>query len=258
MFENKVKKLLSSNKVAWGAALREPSNLIAKMTIDTGIDFLWLDTEHCPYTAESVTLVPVLCRLKGCVPVLRVAGLDPNLIKKALDIGASGIIVPQVNNAEEARLAVRYAKYPPAGMRGVSPSWTTYMDISQTEYLSAANGETLIVVQIETPDGIRNLESISEVEGVDVVMAGPADLAACLGHIGNVNHPSVQTFLEEFPGRVAPSGKASGIAVSGIEKSKQLPAQGYRFINIGDILNWGFVGLSSDLKHLKELTNSSS
>ena len=252
MFENKVKELLAQGKAAWGAGLLDASLLAAKLTVNTGIDFLWIDTEHSLYGLEAIAMVPVICRMIGCIPVVRVATLDPGLIKKALDIGDSAVMTPQVNNAAEARLAVRYAKYPPQGNRGVSPIWTIFMDVSYSDYLPAANDETCVIVQVETPEGIDNLEAIAEVEGVDVVFAGPSDLAASLGYIGQTTHPVVQKFLDEFPRRVAKVGKASGISLTGFEACRKAYEQGYRFINIGHILSQGYLGLTTDLKRLRD------
>ena len=104
--------------------LPDASDLLAKTTVDTGIDFLWIDTEHTRYGIEAVAMVPVICRAAGCVPIVRVAELSQGMIKKVLDSGARGVMVPQINGAREARLAVEYAKYPPQGSRGVSPWWT--------------------------------------------------------------------------------------------------------------------------------------
>jgi 2-keto-3-deoxy-L-rhamnonate aldolase RhmA len=252
-FESKVKKLLAQGKPAWGAALPDASDLTAKFTVDTGVDFLWIDLEHRPYDVAEIRWVPIICRMKDCVPMIRVAGLDPQLIKKALDVGASAIMVPQVNTAEEARRAVQYAKYPPQGTRGISPLWTFFMDVSWDDYLPAANDETCVIVQIESPEGVKNLEAIADVDGVDVVFAGPADLSASLGHIGQPNHPEVQRFLEDFPRRVAKRGKPSGITFGSFEACKQSFEQGYRFINIGSILTHGSQGLAADLKRLREL-----
>jgi len=252
VFENKVKKLLAQGKAAWGAGLLDSSLLMAKFTVNTGIDFLWMDTEHGVYGLESIAMVPVICRLHGCVPMVRVATLDAGLIKKALDIGASAVMIPQVSNAAEARLAVRYSKYPPEGIRGVSPIWTMFMDVSYSDYLPAANDETCVIVQVETPEGIENLEAIAEVEGVDVVFAGPSDLAASLGYIGQNTHPVVQKFLEDFPRRVAKAGKSSGISLAGFEACRKAFEQGYRFICIGHILLQGHLGLTADLIQLRE------
>ena len=252
MFENKVKQLLSNGKAAWGAGLPDASDVMAKLSVNTGIDFLWIDLEHRPYSVHEVRWVPIICRAAGCMPMIRVPGLDPLHIKKALDIGANTIMVPQVNTAEEARLAVQYAKYPPDGIRGISPQWTVLMDISWDDYLPAANDETCIIVQIETPAGMENLEAIAEVDGVDVVFAGPMDISASLGRIGQVKHPDVQKYLEEFPKRVAKCGKPSGITFIDIEDCRRAYDQGYRFINIGTVLHQGMDGLKAELKKFRE------
>lgn len=251
MLENKIKKLFSEGRRVYGATLLEPSNIIAKNTINAGIDFLWIDTEHTRYGVESLEMVPIICRLAGCVPVIRVAGLDSVLIKKALDIGAGAVMVPQVETAEQAKLAVQYAKYPPIGTRGVSPSWILYMDLSFDEYLPVANDENSLIVQIESAKGMENVEAIADVEGVDILMVGPVDLSASLGHIGQVNHPEVQRLIEDFPKRVAKTGKWSGAPARGYDQSKKYRDWGYQFINIGNILR-GVDGLTQDLQKLRQ------
>lgn len=256
MFDNRVKKLLAAGKPAFGASLPDASDLLAKFTVNTGVDFLWVDLEHRPFDAVAVRWVPIICRGKGCACMVRVAGLDPQLIKKALDIGANSIMIPQVSSADEARQAVRYAKYPPQGSRGISPLWTFYMDVAYDDYLPVANDETCVVVQIETPDGIKNLEAIAAVDGVDVVFAGPLDLSASLGHIGKIEHPDVQRYLENFPRRVAASGKAAGITFGNFDSCKRAYEQGYRFINFGSILSHGTIGLTADLQRLRKLAGA--
>src|SRR5262245_59236599 len=101
MSVNKVKQLLADGKTAWGASLTDASEYIAKGTGDTGVVFLWIDLEHRPFDVYEVRWMPLIARGKGVVPLVRVAGLDPMSIKKALDIGASAIMVPQINTAEE-------------------------------------------------------------------------------------------------------------------------------------------------------------
>ena len=251
--ENNVKKILSEGGTAWGASLADASELLAKFTLDAGVDFLWVDTEHRPYGADKIKWIPILCRLQGRSTVVRVAGLDPQLIKKALDVGANTIMVPQVNSAEEARLGVEYAKYPPQGTRGISPLWNFYLDVSYDEYLPAANDETCVIVQTETLEGINNVEAIAEVEGVDVVFAGPLDSSAALGQMGNIGHPEVQKFLEEFPRRVEKTGKASGITFFGFDDCYRAYNQGYRFIAVGNLASYGKVGLQAYLTKLREL-----
>ena len=185
--------------------------------------------------------------------MVRVPGLDSSWIKKALDIGANTIMVPQINTAEEAQRAVEFAKYPPDGSRGISPLWTALMDVTWDDYLPAANEETCVVVQIESPEGIENLDAIAAVDGVDVVFAGPADLSAALGVIGQFNHPDLQEFLASFPVRVAAHGKPAGITFATIEQCRRSYEQGYRFINTGTLIQHGIDGLKSRLAELRGL-----
>ena len=253
MFENRVKQLLQAGRAAWGAGLADASEIVAQTTIETGIDFLWIDLEHRPYEVEAVRWIPLFCRRKSCVALIRVAGLESHLIKKALDIGASAIMVPQVNSAEEAEQAVQYCKYPPEGTRGVSPLWPHFEGVSWSDYLPRANRETLVVVQIETASGIENLESIAAVPGVDVLFVGPTDTSAALGHIGQIEHPEVQAFLADFPRRVAPSGKASGITLQSLDECRRAYGQGYRFISCGNVVLSGQAALTSDLDRLRTM-----
>ncbi|MFO0819094.1 MAG: aldolase/citrate lyase family protein [Pirellulales bacterium] len=253
MFDNRVKRLLREGRAAWGVTLPDASNVMAKASINAGIDFLWVDLEHRPFEVDAVTWVPILCRQKNCACVVRVSGLSPQLAKKALDIGANGVMFPQINTPEEARLAVEYCKYPPQGSRGISPQWTHMMDVAWSDYLPAANDETCVIVQVETPEGIKNLDAIAAVQGVDIVFAGPNDLAASLGFIGNNKHPEVQAYLADFPGRVAAQGKAAGVTFADIEACRQAYQQGYRFISFGTILLHGSRGIESELTRFRAL-----
>jgi len=251
MFENRVKQCLSEGRAAWGAAVPDTSEIVAKLTINCGVDFLWIDLEHRPYGPHEVRWIPILCRQAGCVPMIRVPGLDSSWIKKALDIGASMVMIPQINTADEAKRAVEYAKYPPVGSRGISPGWTAFMDITWDEYLPAANDETGVIVQIESPMGIKNLDAIAAVEGVDVVFAGPADLSASLGVIGQFGHPNLKSFLAEFPKQVAAHGKPAGITFGTLDECQRSYEQGYRFINVGTLLQHGIDGLKAGLGQLR-------
>ena len=253
MFINPIKKNFETGKVVLGSNAPDASDFVAKLTINTGIDFLWIDLEHRPYGPHEVRWMPILCRQAGCSPMIRVPGLDPMWIKKALDIGANTIMVPQVNTADEAKRAVEYAKYPPEGSRGISPMWTVMMDVAWEDYLPVANQETAVVVQIETPEGMQNLDEIAKVDGVDVVFAGPADLSASLGVIGQFQHPKLQEYLADFPKRVAEHGKPAGITFMALDPCLKAYEQGYRFINVGSAVHLGIDGLSAGLKQIRDM-----
>lgn len=253
MFENRIKQRFSEGRAAWGSAVPDASEVLAKQTINCGIDFLWIDLEHRPYGTHEVRWMPIMCRQAGCSAMIRVPGLDSSWIKKALDIGANTVMIPQINTADEAKRAVEYAKYPPIGSRGISPLWTMFMDVTWDEYLPAANDETCVVVQIETPQGIENLDAIAAVDGVDVVFAGPADLSASLGVIGQFSHPKLQNFLASFPERIAAHGKPAGITFLTLEQCRNAYGQGYRFINVGSVIPHGVEGLKAGLAELRAL-----
>ena len=250
-FENPVKVKLARGEAVWGASAMVADTFACQLTIATGIDFLWIDTEHAPFAPEDVGLVPVLARQQGCSPMIRVAGLDASLIKKSLDAGASTIMIPQVNNAEEARAAVRFSKYAPEGTRGVSPGWTFYANVSWDDYLPRANKETCVVVQVESLEGMENVEAIAAVEGVDVVFAGPMDLSAAMGFIGQTKRPELQAFLADFPKRVATQGKIAGVTTGAGADAQNRFKQGYRFMSMGGLLFSGQTGLIRDLKELR-------
>lgn len=251
MFENRIKTVLASGGVAVGAATPDASEVVAKQTVNCGIDFLWIDLEHRPYGTHEVRWMPLICRQAGCSTMIRVPGLDSNWIKKSLDIGANTIMVPQVNTADEAKRAVEYAKYPPEGTRGISPMWTAMLDVTWDEYLPVANDETALVLQIETPQGIENLAEIAAVDGVDVVFAGPADLSASMGFIGQFEHPDLLRFLADFPKRVADCGKPAGITYAELSKCQRARQWGYRFINVGTVIHHGIEGLKAGLAELR-------
>lgn len=251
-FENPVKQKLARGEAVWGTSALVADPFAWQLVLSVGPDFLWMDTEHSPYGANDFGLVPILARQQGCMPMIRVAGIDSSQIKKALDAGASSIMVPQVNNAEEARAVVRAAKYPPEGARGVSPGWTFYMNVSWDDYLPHANKETCVVVQVESIEGMENVEAIAAVDGVDVVFAGPMDLSAVFGVIGNTGDAKVQSFLADFPKRVASQGKAAGVTTGSTSEGQLRYQQGYRFMSFGNLLFSGMTGLAQTLKELRD------
>ncbi len=137
------------------------------------------------------------CRAQGQLPCLvRLARADEVSIKKALDVGAAGIIAPMVNSAEQAAQVVRWARYAPLGTRGVGVGRAHGYGFKFQEYVSSANDETVVVVQAEHIDAVNNMEAIVQVPGVDAVLVGPYDLSASLGRLGEVTHHEVVSAIE--------------------------------------------------------------
>jgi 4-hydroxy-2-oxoheptanedioate aldolase len=183
----------------------------AEVVAGAGFDWLLLDTEHAPGGLETT-----LSQLQAVAPypvsaVVRPAENDPVLIKKFLDIGAQTLLVPFVQTADEARAAVAAMRYAPEGMRGVAGT-TRATRFGRVEgYMANAHRELCLLVQIETGEALERLEDIASVEGVDGVFIGPNDLAASLGHVGDMAHPKVVAAVEDAIGRLKALGKPSGI-----------------------------------------------
>jgi 4-hydroxy-2-oxoheptanedioate aldolase len=239
MYPNTMKQKIKAGQLVLGTALPAFTPAVATMTARTGVDFLWIDTEHSPHGAEALEAIPVLVRNQGVAPMIRVAWNDPHLIKKAMDVGASAIMVPQVNTAEEAARAVQYTFYPPIGQRGISPHWPLVAGEDWFNVIRTANEETVLIVQIESVEAYQNLDAIAAVPGIDVLLVGPMDLSASLGRITEMQSPEVQRIMEEIPRRLAGSGIMIGTTLGDVAEIQQKYRWGYRFLNIGSPLGYG-------------------
>ena len=200
----------------------------------TGFDWLLIDGEHAPNTPASV-----LAQLQAAAPypaslVVRPVNHDAALIKQYLDVGAQTLLVPMVESVAEAAALVRAVRYPPQGMRGVGTSlaraarWNAVRD-----YARQANEEICLVVQIESRQGLANLDAILMVDGVDGIFIGPADLAASMGYLGQSSHPEVRAAIEDAVRRIAPTGKAAGVFVTDPELARHYRNCGASFIAVG-------------------------
>ena len=256
--KNHVKAKLKSGKPALGIYLSTMHPALIKTISNSGFDWVLYDTEHGPWSIETVN--DMTQRTSGSVasPIVRVVWNDINAIKRALDTGAYGIIVPWISNREMAENAVRYSKYPPEGLRGCAArrpaaAW----NISPNEYLEIANDEILIAIQIERKEAIENIEEILSVEGIDATWLGPADLSASLGVRGQFFHPKVLEAAEKMIEACKSAGVAPGIAANegvmefGIEYVNKVIEQGFKFINVSTDLRLLRLGCEEFLKKVK-------
>jgi len=251
MYPNPLKQKLKSGQLVLGTALPvfEPS--VTTLSCQTGIDFLWIDTEHSPNGAESLGAIPVLARNQGVAPMIRVAWNDPHLIKKAFDVGAVAVMVPQVNTAEEAARAVQYAFYPPIGQRGVSPHWPLIAGEDWMNVIRTANDETVLIVQIESVQAYENLEAIAAVPGIDVLLVGPMDMSASVGKITDMQCEEVQSMMQEIPKRLAGADIVIGTTLGDVSELQQKYRWGYRFLNVGSPLGYGISALKQHIHTLR-------
>jgi len=167
------------------------------------------------------------------LPVCRIVSNHQDSVKRALDLGAVGVMIPYVSTAEEAAAAVSYTRYPPAGCRGVASSTiATEFGLSTDAYHEAASNRIITIVQIETKEGVDNVHSIAGVDGVDVVFVGPLDLSFNLGCPKQFDHPRMHEALDQVANACQVHGKACGI-LSSVEKAGEYIRRGFTFIAVG-------------------------
>lgn len=230
-FDNTIaEKLRQGGKVcaAWGQL---GSNISAEIMAEAGFDMIVFDMEHAQITLPQ--LVSMIQGLKGtdCIPIVRAPWNDMVWCKHILDTGAYGIHVPYVSTKEEAENAVRYCKYPLQGVRGLagSPRATNY-GMNMGEYFPRANRDTLVIVAIETPQGVANIEEIVAVDGVDGIFIGPMDLATSMGYLANPARPEVQAAIGRIEEVVLPSDKFLATLAPNAAAAKKFYDKGYGLV----------------------------
>ncbi len=227
------------------AALQEKSPLIgfwlaladaytAEICAGTGYDWLLIDGEHGPNDLR--TIMHQLQALKGSksAAVVRPVAPEPWMIKQLLDVGAQTLLVPMIESAAQAREMVSAVRYAPEGKRGVGAALARASDFNRIpDYLATAGNEICLLLQIESRAGLAALDEIVQIEGVDGVFIGPADLAADLGHRGDPAHSAVQQHVEAALHKIMNAGKPAGILTSTLSLAGRYVEMGARFVAIG-------------------------
>src|SRR5258707_10129933 len=194
---NAFKHALAQGKLQIGLWSSLCSNIAAEIISDSGFDWILLDTEHSPNEIPDLLSQLQAVQRGTATPIVRAAWNDAVLFKRILDIGAQSLLVPFVQNPEEARRAVAATRYPPSGIRGTAGSSRASRYGRVKDYLKKANEEICLLVQVETRQALDQIEAIAKVDGIDGVFIRPAGLAASRGHIGDIHHPTVQKALDE-------------------------------------------------------------
>lgn len=204
----------------------------AEILSEVGYDWLFLDAEHSTYAPAD--LQSIIGRVGHTLPCLvRVSAPEEVQIKKALDIGAAGIIAPQVNTPEIAEKVVSFSKYAPQGSRGVGLGRAHSYGFSFDEYLDSANENSTIVVQAEHIDAVNNIEQIVKVPGIDAVLIGPYDLSASLNKIGEIDHPDVVNAIQHVTDVCHQSNIPLGIFGVTVDAVKPYIEKGFTLITAG-------------------------
>jgi 2-keto-3-deoxy-L-rhamnonate aldolase RhmA len=220
-------RLLKPDGVKIGIGVTTPSPELVQMFAHAGFDYVLIDMEHGPISIETAYRMVTATIGTDTEAWIRVTHNDAAQIKRALDSGAKNIVVPMVTNLEEAQAAVSYAKYPPHGVRGWGPFRTQYQwQTDMLDYAARANAETGVILLIEHPGAIRDLDAILEIDGLSGAIAAPFDLAVNMGFSDGPNHPEVREAIESVMRKI----KAKGMPLVSFATT---PEQAYQALQLG-------------------------
>ena len=209
---NKFKARLTARDPLFGLFVVSNALQTAEALGGSGYDYLCFDVEHSPSSTPALHAQLAALAGTGTASVVRVAGLDLAAFKHYLDMGVDALMVPNVHTAEIAREAVRFTRYPTAGgIRGVGGTMRATRYGRDKGYFAEAAHNTCVLAQIESREGLRNLDAICGVDGVDLLFFGPTDLSADMGHLGQPGHPDVVVAIEAGIRRAHELGKPSGV-----------------------------------------------
>ena len=223
---------LLSGKTMIGTIVTQPNPAMAEILADVGFDWLWIDAEHSPM--EMGDIQGILQAIEDrCACIVRVPSSDEVYLKRALDIGAPGIIAPHVDSVEIAEQVVKWVKYPPIGERSIGVARAHGYGLDVDSYMNSANEQIAVIVQIEHVNGAQDIDKILEVEGVDAVLIGPYDLSGSLGKPGEVDDPEVQGHINRVRDACLKRKKPIGIIGITVEAAKPFLDQGYSLVAVG-------------------------
>ncbi len=237
MFEGKaLRDKLKGGRLCLGMFTLSSDPGISELLSGSGFDFLIIDAEHGALSIESIQTSLMAVKGSDTVPMVRVPSHDHVFIKRVLDAGAGGVLIPQVRSAEEVRQGVSACLYPPEGDRGVGPRRPSnyYRDVA--ECTRTANRHIVIWVQIEHVDAIADIEQIVRVPRLDGVIPGPVDLAASMGLPGKPGHPEVGDAIQRMQRAAQEAGVPAGMA-GGVdaETNREWLARGFQFMTLGNL-----------------------
>ncbi len=231
---NSIRQRVLNGDLLTGTFLNLGSSVTVEMSGDSGLDWLLIDLEHGPSDQDSLLHLLQAASATPASPIVRIAFNETVRFKKTLDLGAAGVMVPWIRNAEEAKEAVSAMRYPPRGIRGVakSPRGTGF-GYNFDDYFARNHELLLTVIQIERVEALEEIDEIASIDGVDVLFIGPMDLSVSLGHPGDFQHPEQQEAYRKVIAAAKNNGKSAGILLQTIDQIEPTVELGFKFIAIG-------------------------
>jgi len=254
MHKNTVKEMLRAGKCVYGTSLEDCLGSEMPLVLaKAGLDFFFVDTEHSPASYSEFQALVRTAHYSGIVPLLRVTQNQPELITRALDNGAMGVIVPRIHSVQAAREALDVMKFPPLGHRGFGLR-TINTDIWEgpaANEVAACNRETMAVLMIESPSGLESVEEIAKLPGLDVLFIGPYDLTLSLGIVEQFDNPIFLNAVDRVVAACNAAGIAAGLQTGQMPLLLEAKRRGVRFLmynsDVGILLS-GYKQAMSELK----------
>ncbi len=233
MTRNKLRARLQAGQASYGLWITMKDPALAEIAVALGLDWVCIDMEHGHLDYGDVIGILRAVRGSDTAAVVRVPDTNISTVKRALDMGAHGVILPLVRGAADLEQGFRFGRYPPRGVRGVGGERAVTWGLGLEEYLSYADQETLIIPLIETREAVDHIDEILAVPGLEAIFFGPADLSASQGYLGQWEGPGVAEQILNVLARAAARGIGAGVMATSLEDSLQRRDQGFRLIGLG-------------------------
>jgi 2-keto-3-deoxy-L-rhamnonate aldolase RhmA len=230
---NALKRKLVQHETTLGMWVTLESPSITEIAVALGFDWVVIDAEHGHLDFKEVQDHVRVTRDTATTPLVRVQEIEQGLIKRVLDVGAAGILVPQVTSAAEVAQAVRFAKYPPTGVRGVGAERATSWGLGIRSYTTSANRDTMVIPLMETVAAGDAIDAILDVTGIDAIFFGPADYSASAGFLGEWEGPGVAEKLLAIQRKIRARGVPCGIMSTDVKNAQQRKQQGFQMVGLG-------------------------
>jgi 2-keto-3-deoxy-L-rhamnonate aldolase RhmA len=230
---NKLRERIQTKQTSYGLWVTMESPVVVEIAVALGLDWVCIDTEHGHLDYGQVMAHIRAVRGSDTSVVVRVPETQVSTVKRVLDMGAHGVILPLVRTPEDVELGFRYGRYPPRGIRGVGGERAVTWGLGLAEYLSFADRETLIIPLIETRDAVDNIDAILDVPGVEAIFFGPADLSASQGYLGKWEGGEVAQQILSVREKAAARGIGAGVMSTDLEDSVRRRDQGFALIGLG-------------------------
>jgi 2-keto-3-deoxy-L-rhamnonate aldolase RhmA len=233
MTRNKLRGRLQAGETSYGLWVTMESPALSEIAVALGLDWVCVDLEHGHLDYADVVAHLRAVRNSDTSVIVRVPDTNISTVKRALDLGAHGVILPLVRGPEDLELGFRYGRYPPRGVRGVGGERAVTWGLGTEEYLSFADQETLIIPLIETRAAVDNIDGILAVPGLEAIFFGPADLSASQGYLGQWEGPGVAEQILSVREKAAARGIGAGVMCTSIEDGLRRRDQGFHMIGLG-------------------------